>query len=135
MIDNIKYTKNIPVRLCMKKQKKKQLKKKQIKKPTKVAVKKQKKTSLKVVTKKQKKTPVKAAAKKVSVRKVAVGSDEFCFNCMDWREYDEEGKCKVCGKQIKKKQVPSQKINYDEYRIEGVADEIDEEISETDFEG
>jgi hypothetical protein len=130
MIDNIKYTKNIPVRLCMKKQKKKQLKKKQIKKPTKVAVKKQKKTSIKVVTKKQKKTPVKAAA-----RKVAVGNDEFCFNCMDWREYDDEGKCKVCRKQIKKKQAPSQKINYDEYRIEGVADEIDEEISETDFEG
>lgn len=135
MIDNIKYTKNIPVRLCMKKQKKKQLKKKQIKKPTKLAVKKQKKPSMGVVTKKQKKIPVKAAAKKVSVRKVSVGSDEFCFNCMDWREYDEEGKCKVCRKQIKKKQAPSQKINYDEYRIEGVADEIDEEISETDFEG
>lgn len=89
-----------------------------------------KKTQIKISTKKQKKTPT-----KTFVKKIAVGSDEFCSNCMEWREYDEEGKCKVCGKQIKKKQAPSQKINYDEYRIEGIADEIDEEISETDFEG
>ena len=101
----------------MKKQKKKQQKKKQRKIPIKVAM------------EKQKKIPTKAP-----VRKVAVGNDEFCFNCMDWREYDDEGKCKVCRKQIKKKQVQSQKINYDEYRIEGVADEIDEEINATESE-
>ena len=107
----------------------KKQKKKQRKKPIKAAAKKQRKAPIKVVTKKQKKTSMKAA-----VRRVAVGNDEFCFNCMEWREYDDEGRCKVCRKQIKKKQAPSQKINYDEYRIEGVADEIDEELNETESE-
>jgi len=30
-----------------------------------------------------------------------VGEDEYCSNCKEWRTYDEQGKCKKCGKQIR----------------------------------
>jgi hypothetical protein len=37
------------------------------------------------------------------VQKIMVGEDEFCPSCMEWRAYDEvTGKCKVCGRIIKK---------------------------------
>jgi len=36
-------------------------------------------------------------------QKVMVGEDEFCPTCMEWRAYDDAtGKCKVCGRLIKK---------------------------------
>jgi hypothetical protein len=34
--------------------------------------------------------------------KISVGNDEFCPSCMEWREYDEEGRCKKCRRLIKK---------------------------------
>jgi hypothetical protein len=38
-----------------------------------------------------------------AVQKIMVGEDEFCPTCMEWRAYDEvTGKCKVCGRIIKK---------------------------------
>ena len=49
---------------------------------------------------------------------VKVGTDEFCSNCMDWREYDEGGRCKVCKKLIKKKEQPQQRDSYDQYKQE-----------------
>lgn len=49
---------------------------------------------------------------------IKVGSDEFCSNCMDWREYNEEGKCKICGKQIIKKFKKEKNKSYAEYEIE-----------------
>ena len=49
---------------------------------------------------------------------VEVGKDEFCSNCMEWREYDEEGKCKVCGKIIFKKKVKNAEYSYAEYERE-----------------
>jgi len=49
---------------------------------------------------------------------VKVGNDEFCSNCMDWREYDEEGRCKKCGKLIKKKEETQDKDSYDQYKQE-----------------
>ncbi len=56
-----------------------------------------------------KKALVKSSKSKVSkkvgptVQKVMVGEDEFCPTCMEWRSFDElTGKCKVCGRIIKK---------------------------------
>ncbi|MFH1101060.1 MAG: hypothetical protein V1726_03380 [Methanobacteriota archaeon] len=43
--------------------------------------------------------------------KVAVGTDEFCPKCMEWREYDDDGKCKVCGRSIRKGGVSGQKVS------------------------
>jgi len=56
-----------------------------------------------------------------------VGVDEFCSNCMDWCEFDEEGKCKKCGKLIKKNAKGSKNIGYSEYKQEAPSYEIDEE--------
>jgi hypothetical protein len=58
--------------------------------------------------------------------KVKVGHDEFCPHCMDWKEYDEEGRCKKCKKLIKKN---LQKNKYEEYKIEDSTVEPDEETS------
>ena len=49
---------------------------------------------------------------------VKIGSDEFCSNCMEWQEYDEEGKCKICGKQIVKELNKDKKESYAEYERE-----------------
>ena len=51
--------------------------------------------------------------------KVTVGNDEFCPVCMEWREYDEDGRCKVCRKTIKK--------------IDGRANKTTDEFDLTDF--
>jgi hypothetical protein len=58
-----------------------------------------------------------------------VGRDEFCMNCMEWREYDEEGKCKKCGKLIKKQSKNAHRDSYDEYKSEGPSYEMDEDTS------
>lgn len=49
---------------------------------------------------------------------IKVGADEFCSTCMEWREYDEEGRCKVCKKIIKKQEQPIQRDSYDQYKTE-----------------
>jgi len=33
---------------------------------------------------------------------ISVGKDEYCTRCNEWREYDENGKCLICGIVIKK---------------------------------
>ena len=33
---------------------------------------------------------------------ISVGKDEYCTRCNEWREYDEKGKCLICGTVIKK---------------------------------
>ncbi|MFO7677116.1 MAG: hypothetical protein R6V50_01860 [Thermoplasmatota archaeon] len=58
---------------------------------------------------------------------VKVGIDDFCSNCMEWQEYDEEGKCKVCGKIIKKKSKDISKDDYDEYTKESPQFELEED--------
>lgn len=60
-------------------------------------------------------------------KRVTVGTDEFCLDCMEWREYDEEGKCKVCGKLIKKPDRPTQRTKYDEYELDNEFEEIEEQ--------
>ena len=49
-----------------------------------------------------------------------IGHDEFCSNCMEWREYDEEGRCKKCGKVIMKKISQEKKESYAEFERESV---------------
>jgi len=46
---------------------------------------------------------------------VNIGEDEFCTNCMEWRKYDKEGKCVVCGKPILKKVRKDEKDSYSKY--------------------
>ena len=65
--------------------------------------------------------------------KITVGLDDFCSNCMEWREYDEEGRCKKCGKLIKKKLSSPGKDSYSEYESEDPSYEMDEQFeSESD---
>lgn len=45
---------------------------------------------------------------------VTVGDDEFCMNCMEWRSYDENGKCVVCGKRIKNIKKKTEQVGYGE---------------------
>lgn len=48
------------------------------------------------------------------MKKLTVGTDDFCPKCMDWREVDEAGKCKVCGCHIKKQSHGSKSsLEYD----------------------
>ena len=58
--------------------------------------------------------------------KVNVGNDEFCPICMEWREYDDEGRCKICHKAIKKIVGHAQKIT-DEYDLTDFSSEHGEE--------
>ena len=55
---------------------------------------------------------------------IKIGEDEFCTKCMEWQEYTEDGKCKVCGKIIKKVRESKIRDSYDEYKTEDV--EIDD---------
>ncbi len=52
--------------------------------------------------------------------RVKIGSDDFCSNCMEWQEYDEEGRCKKCGKIIMKQKINDKKESYAEYERESV---------------
>jgi len=35
------------------------------------------------------------------------GEDEFCTQCMDWRQINDKGECVVCGKKLRKPQQES----------------------------
>ena len=47
-----------------------------------------------------------------------IGNDEFCSNCMEWQEYDENGRCKICGKIIFKQKTKDTNKSYAEYERE-----------------
>ena len=64
---------------------------------------------------------------------VKVGSDEFCSKCMEWQEYDEEGKCKVCGKVIKKMSRDSPKEGYNDYKTETPSFEPEDEVVDSEY--
>ena len=55
------------------------------------------------------------------------GLDEFCINCMDWREYDESGLCIICKKRIKSMTITNSKDSYDELKTETPSVEYDDE--------
>ena len=62
-----------------------------------------------------------------------IGQDEFCLHCMEWREYDEQGKCKVCKHVISKEKKVEQE-EYNKYRSESPSFEMDdEEIEESEY--
>ena len=56
-----------------------------------------------------------------------IGNDEFCSNCMEWREYDEEGRCKICGKKIEKTVSEDDENAYERYKSETPNIENDDE--------
>lgn len=58
---------------------------------------------------------------------VKVGLDDFCSQCMEWQEYDEQGKCKVCGKLIKKMPKKTTHPDSTEYTKESPEFELDDE--------
>ena len=58
---------------------------------------------------------------------VKIGEDEFCSKCMEWREYDNKGRCKVCGKIIMKQRLKEEKDSYSEYKQETIEAEDSEE--------
>lgn len=64
---------------------------------------------------------------------VKVGSDEFCSKCMEWREYDSEGKCKVCGKVIKKMSKESHREGYNDYKTETPSFEPEDEVVDSEY--
>jgi len=70
--------------------------------------------------------------KLVMSMKVKLGKDEFCLTCMEWREFDDNGKCKVCSSIIKKKdnQQQSTKIDLEKYSIDDFSGEDDSEVDD-----
>ena len=77
------------------------------------------------------KKPVKKTTKPVA-RKVVVGEDEFCPTCMEWRSYDERGRCMVCGHVIKKMSGEGRKIT-DEYDLKDFANDHEEQQDTNEF--
>ncbi len=47
--------------------------------------------------------------------KVKIGVDEFCLHCMEWREFDEEGRCRVCKHIIHKESKTSESEGYNRH--------------------
>ena len=60
--------------------------------------------------------------------KVKIGSDDFCLHCMEWREYDNEGRCKVCKHKIHSETKKQEKEGYSEYNRESSSYEFDDDI-------
>lgn len=65
------------------------------------------------------------------MKKLAVGTDDFCQKCMDWREFDEGGNCKVCGCHIKKQSQASKSTV--EYDLSDFTTEHEEEPSSGEY--
>jgi hypothetical protein len=65
---------------------------------------------------------------------VKIGKDEFCVYCMEWREYDEEGRCKVCKHLIYRGNKKSEKEGYNELKSKSTSiDDIEESNENYDF--
>lgn len=45
---------------------------------------------------------------------IKIGNNEFCSICMDWQEYDEDGRCKLYGKIITKQKEKDKNKSYAE---------------------
>jgi len=61
--------------------------------------------------------------------KVKTGKDEFCMHCMEWREYDSEGRCKICHNKIVKTGNSGDQ-GYSDYKKESSAYEYDDDTEE-----
>ena len=62
-----------------------------------------------------------------------IGKDEFCLNCMEWREYDSEGRCKFCKHIICRNVKKKQKVGYSEYKSQNISFEIDDDIEDGEY--
>ena len=60
--------------------------------------------------------------------KLKIGNDEFCVNCMEWRELDKEGRCKGCNHIIHRENKKIEKDRYENYKTETPSFELDEDI-------
>ena len=65
--------------------------------------------------------------------KVKVANDEFCLYCMEWQEYDEKGRCKICKHIIHKENKKSENEGYNRSKSESPSFEIDDDIYESDY--
>ena len=61
---------------------------------------------------------------------VTVGDDEFCLTCMEWRKCNDQGKCIVCGKQLKKQKGDSRSSSYGEFQRDEFTHEPDHESTD-----
>jgi len=61
-----------------------------------------------------------------------IGKDEFCLHCMEWRKYDQDGRCVVCKHIIFKKDKKHEKVGYNEYKVESSEFEHDD-FEDNDF--
>jgi len=66
--------------------------------------------------------------------KLKIKSDEFCLHCMEWREYDEEGRCKICKHIIHRENKKSEKEGYNNLKSESPSfEELDENIEDYEY--
>ena len=66
--------------------------------------------------------------------KKKIGNDEFCLTCMEWREYDEEGRCKICNHIIRRENKKSKKEGYGELKSESPSfEEFNEDFDDNDY--
>ncbi len=56
-----------------------------------------------------------------------VGNDDFCSKCMEWREYDDNGKCVVCGSVIHQFKSVEVTDGYNEYKGDYSCDEFEDD--------
>lgn len=63
-----------------------------------------------------------------------IGNDEFCLHCMEWREYDEKGRCKICKHIIHRENKKSEKDGYNELKSETPSfEEFDDDSGDSDI--
>jgi len=66
--------------------------------------------------------------------KLKIGNDEFCLHCMEWREYDEKGRCKICKHIIHREEKESEKEGYSGLKKEAPSfEEFDEDTGDFDY--
>jgi len=61
---------------------------------------------------------------------IKIGKDDFCIFCMDWREFDEQGRCKTCKNKIKQYSDKQKDYGYNEYKTESPSFEIYQDSEE-----
>ncbi len=64
--------------------------------------------------------------------KIKPGMDDFCLNCMEWREYDSNGRCKVC-KHIIHKLKSNDQMGYNEYNKDLIKYDLEDSEFENDL--
>ena len=66
--------------------------------------------------------------------KQKIGNDEFCLHCMEWREYDENGRCKVCKHIINRKNKKTEDEGYNKHKAESPSfEDLDDNFENSDY--